>query len=77
MVVVAAMDNRKFGSCRPAGWAFSLIAVTEHTGAGWRAGDLLPLVRGATSTAELRRLPDPALWGGPIEDERYLIVATA
>jgi 2-polyprenyl-3-methyl-5-hydroxy-6-metoxy-1,4-benzoquinol methylase len=54
-----------------------LVEGRWHTGTGWRADDLLPLVRGATSTAELRRLPDPALWGGPIEDERYVIVATA
>ncbi|GAA5123140.1 class I SAM-dependent methyltransferase [Pseudonocardia adelaidensis] len=52
-----------------------LVEGRWHTGAGCRAGDLLPLVRSATSAAELRPLPDPALWGGPIEDERYLIVA--
>jgi 2-polyprenyl-3-methyl-5-hydroxy-6-metoxy-1,4-benzoquinol methylase len=53
-----------------------LVEGRWHTGAGWRADDLLPLVRRATSTAELRHLPDPALWGGPIADERYLVVAT-
>jgi ubiquinone/menaquinone biosynthesis C-methylase UbiE len=53
-----------------------LVEGRWHTGAGWRAEDLLPLVRSLTSTAELRHLPDPALWGGPIADERYLIVAT-
>jgi SAM-dependent methyltransferase len=54
-----------------------LVEGRWHTGAGWRADDLLPIVRGVTSTAELRHLPDPALWGGPIQDERYLIVASA
>ncbi len=59
-----------------AGGRLVLVEGRWHTGAGWRADDLLPLVRRATGTAELRHLPDPALWGGPIEDERYLIVAT-
>ncbi|NMH79002.1 class I SAM-dependent methyltransferase [Pseudonocardia xinjiangensis] len=54
-----------------------LIEGRWHTGAGWRSDDLLPLVRAATSTAVLRPLVDPDLWGGPIEDERYLIIATA
>jgi len=53
-----------------------LVEGRWHTGAGLRADDLLRLVRSATGTAELRHLPDPALWGGPIADERYLIVAT-
>jgi SAM-dependent methyltransferase len=43
--------------------------------AGCPAAGLLPLVESATGAAELRHLPDPALWGGPLEDERYLIVA--
>jgi SAM-dependent methyltransferase len=54
-----------------------LVEGRWHTGVGWRAEDLLPLVQGVTGAAELRRLPDPALWGGPIQDERYLIVAMA
>ncbi|TWF78001.1 methyltransferase family protein [Pseudonocardia hierapolitana] len=54
-----------------------LVEGRWHTGAGLPAEDLLPLVRSATSAVELHHLPDPALWGGHIEDERYLIVATA
>jgi SAM-dependent methyltransferase len=54
-----------------------LVEGRWHTGVGWRADDLLPLVEVATSSAELRHLADPALWGGPVEDERYLIVAMA
>jgi SAM-dependent methyltransferase len=52
-----------------------LVEGRWHTGAGLPADDLLPLVRAATGTAVLRHLPDPALWGGPVEDERYLIIA--
>jgi SAM-dependent methyltransferase len=52
-----------------------LVEGRWHTGDGWRADDLMPLVEAVTGGAELRYLPDPALWGGPIEDERYLIVA--
>ena len=53
-----------------------LVEGRWNTGTGWSADDLLPLVQAATSTAVLRHLPNPALWGGPIEDERYLITAT-
>jgi ubiquinone/menaquinone biosynthesis C-methylase UbiE len=53
-----------------------LVEGRWHTGVGRPAEELLPLVRAATGSAELRHLPDPALWGGPVEDERYLIVAT-
>jgi SAM-dependent methyltransferase len=52
-----------------------LVEGRWHTGAGLPADDLLPLVRAATGTAVLHHLPDPALWGGPVEDERYLIAA--
>lgn len=52
-----------------------LVEGRWHTGAGWPADELLPLVTTAVGTAVLRQLPDPALWGGAVEDERYLIVA--
>jgi SAM-dependent methyltransferase len=73
---VPAVLQRWTRSLAPGG-RLVLVEGRWHTGAGWRADDLLPLVEVATSSAELRHLPDPALWGGPIEDERYLIVAMA
>jgi SAM-dependent methyltransferase len=54
-----------------------LVEGRWHTGAGIAADHLVPLVAGMTGAVELRHLRDPALWGGPVEDERYLIVATA
>jgi 2-polyprenyl-3-methyl-5-hydroxy-6-metoxy-1,4-benzoquinol methylase len=73
---VPAVLNRWTSLLAPGG-RLVLVEGRWHTGAGWCADDLLPLVRGATSTAELRYLVHPALWGGPIEDERYLIMAKA
>jgi 2-polyprenyl-3-methyl-5-hydroxy-6-metoxy-1,4-benzoquinol methylase len=68
---------KRWTSLLTPGGRLILVEGHWHTGAGWCAENLLPLVRGATGTAELRHLPDPALWGGPIEDERYLIMAKA
>lgn len=45
-----------------------------HTGAGWRAEDLLPLVQARTTTATLRHVSgETALRGADATDERYLI----
>lgn len=67
---------RRWTSLLGPGGRLVLVEGCWHTGAGLLAEHLLPLVRSTTSAAEVRRLPDPALWGGPVDDERYLIVAT-
>lgn len=52
-----------------------LIEGYWHTGGGIHAETLLPLVQARLASIGVRLLPDPALWGGEITDERYLIVA--
>ena len=66
----------RWTSMLAAGGRLVLVEGRWHTGAGLPAEGLLPLVGSATGAAVLHHLPDPVLWGGPIEDERYLIVAT-
>lgn len=54
-----------------------LVEGRWNTGAGLAADDLMPLVRARTATATLRILSaDDRLWGGSVNDERYLITAT-
>src|SRR6478752_3185261 len=52
-----------------------LIEGRWSTGAGLTAEVCTQLVGALRPLAELRPLTDPALWGGPIEDERYLLVS--
>jgi SAM-dependent methyltransferase len=52
-----------------------LIEGLWHNGAGLAAADTLALVCERADAVTLTRLPDPALWGGPIRDERYLVEA--
>ncbi|WP_018683875.1 class I SAM-dependent methyltransferase [Actinokineospora enzanensis] len=61
---------------RPTG---TLILIEGHwsTGAGIPATECLAHVHRHRSKAELRPLTDPELWGGPITDERYLIISPA
>ncbi len=54
-----------------------LVEGRWSTGAGLTARDCLALVRRHRTLARLTRLDDPALWGGPVADERYLIVSLA
>jgi ubiquinone/menaquinone biosynthesis C-methylase UbiE len=58
---------------RPAG-RLVLIEGSWHTGAGLTAERTLELLHAAGRHGEVVPLTDPALWGGPIDDERYLIV---
>jgi hypothetical protein len=39
------------------------------------ADDVRQLLTEAGRPAEVVPLPDPALWGGPLRDERYLVVS--
>ncbi|GAB3753716.1 class I SAM-dependent methyltransferase [Microlunatus parietis] len=50
-----------------------LIEGCWSTGAGLAADACAQLVREQGRNLELRRLDDPAYWGGPITDERYLV----
>lgn len=69
----AALD-RWVALLRPGG-RLVLVEGRWSTGAGLTAGECLGL--GRRQEATVRRLDDPALWGGPVEDERYLLVSTS
>jgi SAM-dependent methyltransferase len=59
------------GLLRPRG-RLVLVEGRWSTGAGLTAAAVLDLVPGG----RLERLDDPALWGGPVADERYAVIAT-
>jgi SAM-dependent methyltransferase len=59
---------------RPGG-LLVLIEGRWATGAGITAADCRALVRRHRDEATVTLLDDPALWGRPIEDERYLLVS--
>lgn len=70
-----AVLHRWASLLRPGGLLL-LIEGFWHTGAGLRAAqlrDLLPLSLDDTALHNLSALP--ALWGGPVSDERYLLIA--
>ena len=52
-----------------------LVEGSWATGAGLRAEQTRALVRQSRQQAEVAPLDDPALWGGPVADERYLVVS--
>ena len=54
-----------------------LILVEGHwfTGAGLPAAECAALVRNHRPQVTITHLTDPALWGHPITDERYLLVS--
>ncbi|MGV9362006.1 hypothetical protein [Amycolatopsis sp. NPDC003731] len=52
-----------------------LVEGRWSTGAGITAGECQKLVLAHREDATVTRLDDPALWGGPIEDERYVLVS--
>jgi ubiquinone/menaquinone biosynthesis C-methylase UbiE len=60
---------------RPGG-RLILIEGSWSTGAGLTAAECTGLVRQLGGQVELRTLDDPALWGGPITDERYLVISS-
>ena len=53
-----------------------LVEGSWSTGAGLTAAQTVELVAGAGLVPTLTLLDDPALWGGKIDDERYLVTAT-
>ena len=54
-----------------------LVLIEGHwsTGAGLAASRLLALLERRNRSATVTPLDDPILWGGPIDDERYLVVS--
>ena len=52
-----------------------LVEGFWHTGAGLTAATTEELLRGAGRTPTTYRLAEEIYWGGPISDERYLVVA--
>lgn len=52
-----------------------LIEGRWETGGGIDAAECAALVRRHRAEANVRQLPDPALWGRAITDERYLLVS--
>ena len=53
-----------------------LIEGQWSTGVGLKASQLEAIVRPTFPNIETSPLTDPQLWGGPITDERYLLVAS-
>lgn len=72
----AAALQRWIGLLAPGG-RLLLVEGSWSTGAGLSAEQTVELVRDAGRGAELRRLPEPVLWGREIADDRYLVVSTA
>lgn len=52
-----------------------LIEGRWSNGAGLSAEQTVSLVEGTGRPASLTRLPEPALWGRAIDDDRYLVVS--
>ncbi|GAA4677476.1 class I SAM-dependent methyltransferase [Nocardioides nanhaiensis] len=59
---------------RPGG-RLLLVEGSWHTGAGLTGAECRRLVLEHRRQADVVALTDPALWGGPISDERYLVVS--
>ena len=72
----SAALERWVGLLRPGG-RLLLVEGSWHTGAGLPARRTEELVREHRAEVSLRRLPEPVYWGGPIEDERYLVLSPA
>lgn len=60
---------------RPGG-RLVLVEGSWNTGGGLHATDVLAMLPESLAGAKARSLSDqPALWGGPVTDERYIIIA--
>ena len=70
----AAVLDRWVGLLRPGG-RLVLVEGRWHTGAGLTAAQTEDLLRGAGRTPATYPLREDIFWGGPITDERYLVVA--
>jgi SAM-dependent methyltransferase len=63
-----------FSLLRPGG-RLVLVEGLWHTGAGIPSEELVELVRRPGVEVEVTPLDDPALWGHPLLDSRYVLVA--
>ncbi|MDY0910231.1 class I SAM-dependent methyltransferase [Microbacterium sp. CFBP9034] len=52
-----------------------LIEGRWHTGVGLTTDECFRLVSDHRKNVQVRTLDDPSYWGGPIADERYLIIS--
>ncbi len=68
-----AVLRRWVAALRPGG-RLVLVEGDWSTGAGLPADRCAWMVAAACDGAEVRPLPDPALWGRAVEDQRYLVV---
>ncbi|MFN8157167.1 MAG: GNAT family N-acetyltransferase [Candidatus Nanopelagicales bacterium] len=66
--------GRWLGLLRPGG-RLVLVEGFWHTGAGLHADELVALLDAHGCDSEVVVLDDPQLWGGPLRDERYAVVA--
>ena len=77
--VLWALDDKqgaleRWAGLLGAGGRMVLVEGFWHTGAGLRASESEALLRAAGREPTTYPLPDAIYWGGPIEDERYLVV---
>ena len=72
--VRVALD-RWFSLLSPGG-RLVLVEGRWSTGAGIESAELVPLVERPGVTVEVTALDDPALWGHPLVDSRYVLVAS-
>jgi len=70
----AQVVRRWVAALRPGG-RLVLVEGDWSTGAGLTAARCAEIVGESCTRVEVRRLPDPRLWGREITDERYLVVA--
>lgn len=70
----AAAFSRWAGLLGPGGRVV-LVEGRWGTGAGLTARQTEAIARTVFAEVEVRPLSEPVLWGGPIDDERYLVVA--
>jgi SAM-dependent methyltransferase len=66
---------RRWASLLREGGRLVLVEGRWSTGAGMTADHLEDIVRPILPQYEIRPLTGEALWGGPIDDERYMLVA--
>lgn len=66
---------RRWARLLAPGGRLVLVEGRWWTGGGLPAERTRELVLAHRAEAEVVPLPDPALWGGPIEDERYLVLS--
>jgi SAM-dependent methyltransferase len=66
---------RSWAALLAPGGRLVLVEGRWHTGGGLTAGQTLDLLHDDGREARLRPMPEPVFWGGPIDDERYLVVS--